>query len=304
MKRARSLPPRLRGTAFTTAEGADAGLSPGRLRRSDLEHPFRGIYAPPDALQTIESRIQAYAKRMSVSTFFSHVTAAQIHGLPLPQRLEASMTLHVCTVDAAARHGSRRVIGHHCADQSLEVVEVRGLRTTSAVDTWCQLSTVLDLDELIILGDALVRRHAPVATLDQLRRAVLRYAGHRGAKKLREAFQWVRPGTASARETELRLLLVRAGLPEPELNVEIVDRSGIRIATGDLVYREYRVLVEYDGEQHRTDEEQYHWDVDRLDRVMEEGWRVIRINKSHVRKRPASAIRKVRVALESRGWNP
>ncbi|MEC5151509.1 DUF559 domain-containing protein [Cryobacterium sp. GrIS_2_6] len=304
MKRARPLPPRLRETAFTTAEGADAGLSPGRLRRSDLEHPFRGIHASPDALRTIESRIQAYAKRMSANAFFSHVTAAQIHGLPLPQRLGHSMTLHVCTADAAARHGSRRVIGHHSADRGLEVVEVRGVRTTSAVYTWCQLSTLLDLDELIILGDALVRRRAPVAALDQLRRAALRYAGHRGAKKLREALQWVRPGTASARETELRLLLVRAGLPEPELNVEIVDRNGIKIATGDLVYREYRVLVEYDGEQHRTDEEQYHWDVDRLDRLMEEGWRVIRINKSHVRKRPASTIRKVRVALNSRGWTP
>ena len=78
----------------------------------------------------------------------------------------------------------------------------------------------------------------------------------------------------------------------------------MKIATGDLVYRLYRVLVEYDGEQHRTDEEQYHWDVDRLDRIMEADWRVIRINKSHLRSKPASVLRKVETALRAAGWRP
>ena len=184
------------------------------------------------------------------------------------------------------------------------VVTVRGLPATAPVDTWCQLSTLLGLDALIEVGDALVRRKRPLATMAELRTGVLRYTGQRGAKRLREALESVRPRTDSARETATRLVIVRAGLPEPEVNGEIFDRLGRKIATGDLVFRGYRILVEYDGEQHRTDEEQYHWDVDRLDAIMEAGWRVIRINKSHLRMSPSTALRKITTALAAAGWRP
>lgn len=41
----------------------------------------------------------------------------------------------------------------------------------------------------------------------------------------------------------------------------------------------------------------------RLDEVMEESWRVIRINKSHLR-RPAVIDYKIRTALLAAGWRP
>ena len=100
----------------------------------------------------------------------------------------------------------------------VRVVEVRGVPVTAPVDTWCQLSTVLELDALIEAGDALVRRKHPLATMAELRAGVSHYAGQRGAKKLREALTQVRPRTDSAKETATRLVIVRAGLPEPEVN--------------------------------------------------------------------------------------
>lgn len=118
------------------------------------------------------------------------------------------------------------------------------------------------------------------------------------------ALESVRPRTDSARETQTRLLIVRAGLPEPEVNGEIFDQYGRKLATGDLVFREYRVLTEYDGEQHFTDAEQYHWDVDRLDAIMEAGWRVIRITTSHLRLTPSPALRRITTALVAAGWRP
>jgi very-short-patch-repair endonuclease len=94
----------------------------------------------------------------------------------------------------------------------------------------------------------------------------------------------------------LRLLLVRAGLPEPEVNGEIRDARGVFVAFGDLLFRAYRVLVEYDGGGHRTDERQFHRDVARLDDVMELGIRVIRVNKS-LMNQPKLLIAKVARAL-------
>lgn len=274
------------------------------MRRVDLAKPFYGVRVPRHGDAAAESLVTVYSKRMSPHHFFSHVTAAVIHGLPLPLTLQRSPMLHVCTEDPSARHGSRTVVGHHCRPGSIRVVDVAGLRVASPVDTWCQLSTVLSVDELVMVGDALVRRVKPLASMEELRVAVARFAGHRGARRLRAALEWVRPGTDSPKETELRVLLIRAGLPEPEVNGIIVDRFGVKVATGDLVYRRYRVLVEYDGAQHREDEEQYHWDVDRLDDIMAEDWRVIRINKSHLGGRTPVAIRKVEAALRARGWRP
>ncbi|TFD55499.1 hypothetical protein E3T55_00705 [Cryobacterium frigoriphilum] len=301
MKRAAQLPPGIAGRAFTSAEAAAAGLRPGRLRRSDLDSPFRGIYAAPRTLVSAESLVLAYALRMSPDHFYSHVTAALIYGLPLPAHLQRSMTLHVSTETPAVRHGSTGVIGHHVKRGTVRVVDAYGLRVSSPVDTWCQLATVLSLDDLIRVGDALVRRKNPFATLAGLRAGAVRYAGKRGAKALRQALLWIRPGVDSPTETDVRLLLVRAGLPEPEVNGEITDGWGVCIAHGDLVYRDFRVLVEYDDGQHRTNESQYNSDVNGLDAIIEERWRVLRINKSYS---SPVIVRRVETALRAAGWRP
>ncbi|WEO77004.1 DUF559 domain-containing protein [Cryobacterium sp. SO2] len=304
MKRRTEIPSALRGRAFSLHEGLAEGVTRARMRGDDLARPYRGIRSqrldPSDPL----ARIHAYLPHLSGEHFFSHTSAALLHGLPLPLRLAQDPRVHVSTHSAGLRHGGRGVVGHHLQRDRVRVVAVGGVPVTAPVDTWCQLSTLVALDALIEVGDALVRRKQPLATMEELRAGVLRHTGQRGAKKLREALESVRPRTDSAKETATRLVIVRAGLPEPEVNGEIVDRMGGKIATGDLVFRGYRVLVEYDGEQHRTDEEQYHWDVDRLDAIMEAGWRVIRINKSHLRMSPSPALRKITTALAAAGWRP
>ena len=303
MNRSHRLPPDFDGRPFSTAEGSGAGLTKKRMRASDLARPYPATRTPRGKNNSVDLLIHTYAHRMSESDFFSHVTAARVHGLPLPYAVERTQTIHVSTEAPALRDRVRGVRGHHVAPQTVTVVDVQGLHVTSAVDTWCQLSTMLGLDDLIRIGDALMRRKHPFATTRDLLTAVRRYSGHRGVKLLREALIWIRPGVDSPRETDLRLLIVRSGLPEPEVNGLILGRTGVKLATGDLVFRRYRVLLEYDGGQHRTDENQYHWDVDRLDALMEETWRVIRINKSHLRN-PPEVIRRVTVALMAGGWRP
>ena len=80
-----------------------------------------------------------------------------------------------------------------------------------------------------------------------------------------------------------------------------MNRHGAFIALGDLVYPAHRVLVEYDGGHHFGSTPQIHHDIDRLDEVMEAGWRVIRLNKSHLT-RELHVTHKVRTALEDAGW--
>jgi hypothetical protein len=273
------------------------------LRAGDLARPYPGVRLHQGADTTVPALSAAFHERMLPGQFFSHATAARLHGLPLPSRFDRDAPIHVSAIAPAQCPRLAGVLGHRLKAGSVTVVHREGLPLAGAVDTWCQLAASLRLDELIMVGDALVRRQQPFATMPELRAAVARYAGHRGAKRLREALEWVRPRADSPKETELRLLLVRAGLPEPEVNGIIVDEFGMKVATGDLVFRQYRVLAEYDGGQHRTDEEQYHWDVDRLDAIMTLGWRVVRINKSHLRPGSNIPVYKVEAALRAAGWS-
>jgi very-short-patch-repair endonuclease len=168
-----------------------------------------------------------------------------------------------------------------------------------AVEAWCELATTLCERDLVVCGDALLRRKGPLATMEEVAAAVDAAPGRPGIRRLRAALSQVRARTDSPMETVLRLALVSAGLPEPAVNYQILGHGGQVAAHGDLVYPEARLVVEYDGEQHRTDARQYHLDVDRLWRIRSLGWEVVRLNKSHLIGHASEAVRRVRLALSS-----
>jgi very-short-patch-repair endonuclease len=243
-------------------------------------------------------RASAYAPRMTENQYFSHLTAAQLLGLRLPEQFYL-VALHVTSTEPQRAPRARGIIGHQARTSS--TVIVNGMKVSDPVSTWLNCAAFLGVDELTVMGDGLVCRSHPAATLDQLRAAVRSWHGQRGFVRLQKALVQVRANTDSARETMLRLILERAGLPEPELNGAILNSQGAVIAHGDLVYRNYRVIVEYDGGQHRTDERQFDIDIERLDAVIAEGWRVIRVGRNLMR-RHTVMVHTIRTALEAGGW--
>lgn len=102
----------------------------------------------------------------------------------------------------------------------------------------------------------------------------------------------------------MRLLLVRGGLPEPELNGDVYGPDGTFIGRGDLLYRRFKVLVEYDGSQHADDRRQFHRDVDRLEAFAFDEWSIVRVLKEHMNADRADIVTRVRKALIARGWRP
>lgn len=103
-------------------------------------------------------------------------------------------------------------------------------------------------------------------------------------------------------ETRLRLLLQDAGIPEPRCGFELRTRRGRRIGWFDLAWPDRRVIAEYDGDQHRTSTEQYERDIRRFDEAADEGWRVIRVRRAGILRRPSDTVARVRRALsEHRG---
>lgn len=71
-----------------------------------------------------------------------------------------------------------------------------------------------------------------------------------GIRRLREAVDLIREDSWSPRESKLRCLIVRAGLPEPVLNQDIYDDHGRFLGCVDLAYPDKKVAIEYHGLMH------------------------------------------------------
>jgi hypothetical protein len=171
-----------------------------------------------------------------------------------------------------------------------------GLPVTDPVTTWCLLGSMLGGRDLVAAADYLVGPK-PKATLAQLESAVAAWYGHNGAAALRAALPSVRLRVRSPRETLLRLLLVDAGLPEPEINYRIYDEHGQFLTESDLVYPEEKVVIEYEGDHHRTDIHQWRKDIARRESLEDAGWRVIRVSADDLDRYPDRLIARIRKAM-------
>ena len=294
------LPKEFDGSAFRTAEARQAGVSEKRLRSRDLSSPFVGVrsaQAPTD----VPSLCAAYAPKLAPGEFFSHGTAAILHGMWLPLEVEQRLLLDVAVIKPARAPRDRRVIGHHLVRRPGLVVLRNGLPISSAVETWCQLASMLPTVPLVVAGDSLVKkgRSNPDAMLGALR-AAASDADRPFAKRLFTAAAAIRVGSRSAGESELRRLLVEAGLPEPEMNAVLLDDQGRFLGEVDLLYRSKRVVIEYEGDYHRVDKAKWRSDVLRYERMQDAGYRVIRITADDLRDRAAETVQRVRMALASR----
>ena len=218
---------------------------------------------------------------------------------------------HLIRPEGAAHLDRPHVIVHRMKLYEDEITTVEGIPVTTPERTWLDMAEMLTVDELVAMGDSCVRipraalegRDTPLCSIADLQRMIDRHKGKRGLRKAKEAIRFIRVGADSAQESMLRLALVRAGLPEPELNVPIVGSDGSRHHEPDLSYRKYRIGVEYEGEHH-SDEGQIVRDITRSERYDELGWTEVRISKRHMMDEAKPAVAKVRTALISAGWRP
>lgn len=276
------LPDDLRRGAFDRGEAERAGLRPGRLRRRDIRRPFHGVQIV-GSFGSLRERCLAYRVRMKPGHAFSHQTAALLHGLPLPRAFEVELDLHVSVVMPGRAPTTRGVAGHRIRIAP-PVVDLDGLPVVRADEAWAQLGPLLAVDELIVLGDAVLWQDGEL--LDAMLAAA--HVPYRPAReRLQRALREIRRGCASPGETRVRLLLMRAGVREAELNAEVL-LAGVAVHP-DLVWRDRRVALEYEGDGHR-EREQFEYDIERYARLREAGWTVIQVTAADLQGERARAL--------------
>ena len=120
----------------------------------------------------------------------------------------------------------------------------------------------------------------------------------------RRALALVRGGVESPKETELRLLALSAGFPEPTCGYQLLWPSGREIGWFDLAWPEWHVIAEYDGDQHRRSTRQYDRDISRFDNAAEADWRVVRVRSAGLEAHRDETVARLARALKRGGWVP
>lgn len=302
------LPPSL-GPIFAVSEARAAGVGASRLRARDLSRPFHGVRskamvtpASPEDLVLIQ--VAQYARRMTEHEFFSHVAAAVLWGLPLPMGVLRGRLLDVSVFAPRRAAAGTGIAGHTVRPALANAVThpEHHVAVTSPASTVAMLAGVLRHPyDLVAVADAAVRvpmhRDDPpaLATVGQLEAALA--AGRRvGRDRLRLALPRVSTRSRSRGETWTRLILADAGLPDPHVNYDVVE-AGVWLGQVDLAYPDLKVAIEYEGEHHLTDPAQWAEDIARMDRLLEAGWRVIRVTKADVFHDSSRLLLRARTAL-------
>lgn len=307
MPRILPIPSDLLGTAFLTGDRASHSLSRGRLRGSDVAHPFHGVSSVNLDARSILGLCRSYEPRLKPGEAFSHTTSAALWGIPLPETVQTT-AVHFSAKDSVSRPRTRAVIGHRLT--AVGFAMVGGLPVTDPETTWCQLAAFLSTEDLVAAGDYLVSgsrlrggaRTEPLSSILLLEAAVRRRRGGRGATRLAVAVTKIRIGVDSRPESLMRLLLNTAGLPEPAINVPTLVDGGRLTLHADLTWEQWKVVLEYEGDGHRTDVRTFRNDIERRELFESAGRRYIRVTADNVFVRPDVFTERVKRILHDRGW--
>ncbi len=279
--------------SLTTARRA--GITRSQLRGGRYVRISHDLVVRLDDAIDDRERLAALATVLPPDAAYSHTTAAHLLGahVDLPARAHVALTPRRVLPQRADLVVHARRLGPR------DVTELDGLRVTSGAQTFLDLAAVLPPAELVAVGDALLRS-GHLTTADLTAR-LARAERVRGVVRARTCTPLLVRGAMSRPESLMRYWLVESHLPDPEVQLPVVDPWGRIVAHSDLGYQRWRLRMEYEGRQH-AELDQFGRDVDRYSLMAAGGDLVLRFAARHLD--PRTVVDRVEQALLSRGWRP
>lgn len=263
----------------------------------------KGVYIDATDLPTSDGRerhlVDGLAVLLSLDAgpVLSHGSAARLHGLIVP-RTDAR-EVRVTAVDQWRRGRGYKVA--RAALPSDDVVPWLAFGSTSVPRTLVDCAREWSLSDSVIAIDAALQDRK--VDRAELQRAVLAGSHRVGIAGAARALDLADGRAESPLETRGRLALLFAGLPKPELQVEIYDRAGL-IGRVDAWYEEAAVAVELDGRVKYLDPRsgsspgEVLWkEKRREDRMRDVGVRVVRVADEDIRVARAQKMARIRDLL-------
>jgi hypothetical protein len=290
MARASTVPQELTRRPFSLNEARTAGLTHSSLKGRAWRRLGRGLYCWEEMPNDPWGLLAAWRRILPAEAAFGSATAAWMFGLHIdfPDRLDV-----IVPRDSGMRSRSS-VNVRRCDVAEADLAIVRGIRATSLQRTLCDLCIQRSaVDVLVVIDSAISKR---LTNADALRSYALAANGRAGAGRLRALAALAAPAE-SPMETRLRWLLLEAGLPRPDVQIELRDGDGRFVGRADLYYPAVRLVIEYDGENHR---DRMVEDDRRQNLLANAGFRLLRFTASDVYKRSEVVVAQVRAALGAR----
>ena len=287
MAKSPRIPRQLKVAPFSIAEARHHGLSLRALSGQAWRRIGSELYCWRELDPDPHAVLSAWKRALPPQAVFAGKTAAWILGLDF----EPTGPVEIALPPAEALRGCFGLSVRRCEVSSREVRTVRGLPTTVLHRTLLDLCAKWPpLESLVAIDMALHGRLTDAASL--IRYADAAKGGH-GAPRLRSLARLAAPAE-SPMETRLRWLLLQSGLPRPEVQTDLHDAMLRFVGRADLFYREARLVIEFDGGNHR---ERLVDDNRRQNRLTEAGFRVLRFSSADVYQRPEVVADQVRGAI-------
>jgi len=236
--------------------GSEA-LANGLVRKHELRAVYRPVFPDVYVAQDTELNVQL---RAAAAWLWSHrhgvvagLTASALHGSKWVDDREPVELIW---------QNARRPPGLRTYDMQLTVAEygeLNGILVTTPERTAFDIGRRGRLDEATARLDAL--GNATGLNPEDVIHLAASRPGVRGVRQLHTALGLFDPGAASPKETQLRLLLIRAGFPRPRTQIPVRSPDGFRQYYLDMGWEDIKLAVEYDGDQHRVDPIQFAYDV-------------------------------------------
>ncbi|MCV7376494.1 hypothetical protein H5P33_27645 [Mycolicibacterium arabiense] len=254
-----------------------------RIDRGELTKVWPGIYCagePDDGI-----RLRGLDLRAGEQVAMCLGTAAAAYGFDT----EGDADLHVLNPVRHQLRNSDGLVVHRRDGAPLGRVD--GRRATTPAWTAVEVARGLRRPRALAILDAALR--SGTCERRDLHFAAVEQFGRRGIVAVRELIPLADPRAESPMESEARLVMLDGGLPTPELQYDVIDRSG-RLWRLDFAWPDRKVAVEYDGFDWHSDPEALRRDRQKRAALAEMDWTVTSIVFDDVRRRPVDTVLGIR----------
>lgn len=238
---------------FTRDEAHRAGYDDNAIRRAVRSrlwtrvrqgaYTFTDLWSSMDAVERHLVAARAVLRRLGDRAALSHTSAALMHGIHV---WGADLSLvHVTRLDGGAGRTEAGVVHHEglAIDDDLEVTS-DGL-VMKAARAALEAAAIVDAEAAVVMLDSGL--HLKLFTPEEMAARFALMQHWPGALHLQFAVRFADGRAESVGESRSRYLCYAHGLPAPDLQFHVYDDSGRLVGVTDMVWREHRLLGEFDG---------------------------------------------------------
>jgi hypothetical protein len=248
---------------FTYEHWRARGLSERALRRAlesgAMWRVLKSVYADGSVPDCLVTRARAIGLVRPRETVVGRQTAAWLSGLDVlpPGQSIADEPIRLIVAPEVTPPRLAGCRSYQAPLPESDLVEQHGVTRTSDLRTAMDLGRFCPREQAVASLDAFL--HAGLVTPVELWQRANALTRVRNCRLLRANLVDADAGAESYAESVLRVAHIDGGLPRPQTQIAVSDRSGVLIGYLDLGWRRYRVGVEYDGEEgHDADEQRQH----------------------------------------------